>query len=125
VIVLAGVAFTIAASTALGHVEQSGVIDAVAINAQKTEVLLALVQHLPWNERTKSLIERKVRTYIASVESGDLRRKYPQTEAMGVSIEVAYFDEPDLKALEDLERIEQQLKARGIVLRKRKLERSK
>ena len=115
-------AWCMTATIALAHVEQPGVIDAVAINAQKTEVLLALVQHLPWNERTKALIERKVPTYVASVESGDLKRRYPQADGLAVVIEIAYFEEPDSAALLYLAQLEEQLKSKGVLLQKRKLE---
>jgi hypothetical protein len=99
------------------HIEQPDSIDMVSLSKDKAEVNLGIVQQNPWNDRTLSLLERKLKTYESFVKDGELRRRYPQTVGKSVVVEVAYFVEPDAGALATLQAHAARLDAASIKLR--------
>jgi len=113
------------ATLCVAHIEQPDMIDLVSVNKERAEVNLGIVQQNPWNARTFSLLDRKVRNYVSFVESGTMNRTYPETMTMHVVIEVAYFVEPDDRARSELRRLEAEIKRKNFGLRWFKLPGSK
>jgi len=103
--------------TSFGHIEQPNSIDIVSLNKDKTEVNLGIVQQNPWNNRTFSLLDQKLKTYESFVRDGELKRRYPQTAGKSVAVEVAYFEEPDPAAIKVLQAHAARLEAAAIKLR--------
>jgi hypothetical protein len=113
------------ASPSLAHVEEPDTIDLVSNNKEKTEVFLGVVQQLPWNPRTFGLLRRKLATYESFALQGELHRRYPHTAGMQITIEVAYFIEPEAVAIAELQQLASGLASKGIKLRWYKLQRER
>jgi hypothetical protein len=109
-------ALLFAATAALATVEDSGSIDLVSIDKSNTEVSLSVVQHLGWNSRSLSLLDAKLRNYVAFVESGQLRQSVPEWKGKSVVIHVSYFEEPTPTATERLSALREALSKRGLSL---------
>ena len=101
---------------AFATVEDSGSIDLISINKANTEISLSVVQHLSWNTRALSLLDAKLRNYIAFVESGQLRQSVPEWKGKNVVIHVSYFEELTPAATERLAALREALSKRGVSL---------
>lgn len=78
-------------------VEETWRIDIVATKPGSPEVRLVISDHLDWRDfdRHCTLIQEKVNTYIAFVESGQLQRSYPTaTEPFKVAVVLAVLHPP-------------------------------
>jgi hypothetical protein len=111
------VALSLFACASFGHIEQPDTIDMVSLGKDKAEVNLGIVQHNPWNERTLSLLERKLKAYESFVKDGELHRRYPQTAGKSVVVEVAYFEVPGPEATKVLQGHAARLEASSIKFR--------
>lgn len=117
-------ALATASGNCLADIDQPDAIDSVALNKQKTEVTLALLQQKEWTPRTLALLRRKVRAYAVYAKTGAMQRQHPETAGREVVIELSYFVEPDERARTEFDELRAFLRVRGMDMRwfKRKAE---
>lgn len=61
-------------------IDQEGILDFVAVDDSKNEVNLFVTDHFSWDESVNEhlfMLQEKINTYIAAIESGELVEKYP------------------------------------------------
>ena len=97
-------------------VDQPASIDLVSLNKEKTEVSLSIVQQLAWSNRTLSLLDRKIATYVAFIERGQLSAQFPEARGKSVLIVVSYLEEPTSEGVAQLKRHREALAAKRIGL---------
>jgi hypothetical protein len=67
-------------------------IDSVWLAKDGSEVMVAVFDHLPWESNTEEhllLLQEKLDTYLAFIESGQLIRMCPRAKTAPVAVEVA------------------------------------
>ncbi len=72
-------------------VEHTKVIDSVAFAKDGKEVILPIVDHLPWDQFEGEhllLLQEKMNTYLAFIESGQLDRQFPHLKGREVVIKL-------------------------------------
>jgi len=61
-------------------IEQTGIVDSIGVAQETGEVFLTISDHLDWNDANQNnllLLQEKINTYLAFVESGELTQTYP------------------------------------------------
>lgn len=109
----------------LAHIDEPNKVDFVAINKEKTEVILEVVQHQPWSEETYNKLFHKVTGYLEFIHNGQIEQDHPEARGKQVVIEIAYMIELDQKAKKKLSTLRDTLLKQKIELRLRKLNQSK
>ena len=89
-------------------------VDALSLSTQDDTVILTITDHLEWNNEHLLLLQEKINTYLAFVESGELLEAYPKAEKKDVVIEVVYSLEPNTEARDFLENVSGVLAGAGI-----------
>lgn len=98
-------------------VNEPSIVDAIGIDPQTANVMLAISDHLPWTDPEHfSTLERKLAAYVDFVESGQLLESYPEAIGRAVGIQVIHQHEPTLEALSFLVAAREGLRERGIGL---------
>jgi hypothetical protein len=71
-------------------VEESAKIDFAAIEPQSGEMRLIISDHLDWTEEGEHLLllQGKLNTYLAFIESGEIYAKLPKAVGLKIVIEV-------------------------------------
>ena len=72
-------------------IEQTDVVDAIGVQQESGEVFLTITDHLDWkggNQNHLLLLQEKVNTYLAFVESGELLETYPDAKDRAVVINI-------------------------------------
>ncbi len=72
-------------------IEQTDVVDSIGVQQESGEVFLTITDHLDWQDGNKDhllLLQEKVNTYLAFVESGELLETYPDAKDRGVVINI-------------------------------------
>jgi hypothetical protein len=72
-------------------IEQTDVIDFINIDRATGDVWLTIVDHLPWESHEADhllMLQNKLNAYLRFVESGEMRKEYPETLGMNVVISV-------------------------------------
>ena len=70
-------------------VEQVDRIDCISTDSVSGEVVLTISDHLPWGDHEHlHLLQDKLNTYLAFIESDELLQKYPGADGRQVVIEV-------------------------------------
>jgi hypothetical protein len=94
-------------------VDVADVIDAAGIEAASGDVVLTICDHLEWEPLYEHLLtlQDKISTYLAFIERGQMSESYPQGVGRPIRIDVVCKHQPNLGALEFLE------KAKGLVNR--------
>ena len=92
-------------------VEESSTVDIISIDRKTGQVILTISDHLDWHDSKdhQMLLQRKLNSYIAFVESGEILRSYPDAKGKSITFKVVFKFRPDRDAESFLER------ARGIV----------
>lgn len=77
-------------------VENPRIIDLIAPDRGKGEVVLSLLESRPWSGRRRQLEEHeeKLNAYFVYVLDGHLARDYPQYKGMPARIELVCVEEP-------------------------------
>jgi hypothetical protein len=112
-------------SPASGRVDEPSKIDIVSVTADGSAVQLSMVQQHPWSEETDEKVLRKINTYIAFVQGGQLYETYPQTKGKKVIFAIRYFDEPGERSTGLLEQIKKRLATKDIHVEWSKLKQPK
>jgi hypothetical protein len=72
-------------------IEQTNVVDFVAFSDSSKEVLLVIVDHLPWDENEGEhllLLQNKLNTYLEFVEGGQLEAGFPKARGKEVIVKM-------------------------------------
>ena len=106
-------------------VEQADTIDLIGVEAATGKVVLTISDHLDWDENNEHvlILQDKINSYLAFIESGELVSAYPDGEGRVPVIEVVMRLPPPQVGLEFLNRVGAILGPTGIELRHRVLER--
>jgi len=95
-------------------VTDGNVVDAIGLDNETGQVVLTLVDHLPWGElKHVEFLQAKLNAYLAFVESGELLESYPQTEARSVGIQVVCKYSPDAVGVGFFENAERTIRGAG------------
>jgi hypothetical protein len=72
------------------------VVDLIAKDAERDEVVLTMVEKRPWGSDPEQLreLEAKFNAYLAYVQGGHLARQYPQYEGLLVCIHLDCAEAP-------------------------------
>lgn len=65
-------------------------IDLIGIDNRTNEVVLTIVDHLEWNTDGNahiSMLQEKINTYLAFIESGEIYQSYPKAKGKKIVIE--------------------------------------
>ncbi len=102
-------------------VEQSDKIDLVGIDNETGSVVLTISDHLDWSDSQshQSILQRKLNTYLAFVETGQMNEQYPSSKGKAVAFEIVFKHRPDRYALEFLRKASEVVQAAGFQLRYR------
>lgn len=79
-------------------IDQTGVIDAIGVDNATGNVVLTISDHLPWSKEHLLLLQDKLNTYLAFVESGELMANYPDAKHRNVLINIVCKYEPNSDA---------------------------
>lgn len=71
-------------------IEQTNVVDFVSIDPKTERVVLTISDHLPWDERGThlKLLQDKLNSYLAFIESGELQERYPKAVGRKATIRI-------------------------------------
>ena len=78
-------------------VEDSGVDDIVSVDRNGGHVVLTVSDHLDWSDSVahQEALQKKLNTYLAFIESGEILERYPDARNRPVSLEVVFEFKPD------------------------------
>lgn len=100
-------------------VNDQGTIDIVSVRERENEVVLTISDHLDWTNSAdhQQVLQSKLNTYLQFIESGDLMRQYPDSQARQVVLRVVGRYKPDLEGSRFLEKVRRFLADAGYQLR--------
>lgn len=63
-------------------IEQENVVDIISDGTKPDEVNLYIIDHFPWDEHSSyqhvMMLQTKINSYLAFIESGEIYEKYPE-----------------------------------------------
>jgi hypothetical protein len=73
-------------------VEQTDVVDIVSIERETGNVILPISDHLDWSDSAahQRNLQKKLNTYLAFVESGEILEQYPKARDRSVVLNVVF-----------------------------------
>jgi hypothetical protein len=100
-------------------VEQTKVIDIISLDKQTGQVILTVSDHLEWDDGTRhqEILQAKLNTYLAFIESGEILEKYPDAVERTIAFEVVLKFKPDLEGRAFLGRAQKVIENAGCVFR--------
>jgi uncharacterized lipoprotein YmbA len=100
-------------------------IDAIGIDALTSDVVLSISDHLDWSSPLEHLhvLQDKLNTYLAFVESGEMFESYPSSRGCNVVFQIVAQHQGGSEAEAFIERIRPILSEAGISLRMTDLDR--
>lgn len=76
-------------------IEQVNTVDVIRVDKSTGEVVMTMVDHLPWNNDEPEtehehmlLLQEKLDAYLGFIESGEILKSYPISQGKKVRIEV-------------------------------------
>jgi hypothetical protein len=104
-------------------VENPKVVDFVGIDENGGEVVLTISDHLDWRDGTGhiSVLQEKLNSYLAFVESGELLEQYPNGKGRRVRIDVVLKHSPSYIGEQFLRRAQATVGLAGFTLEYRVL----
>ncbi|MFN4121526.1 DUF6572 domain-containing protein [Acidovorax sp.] len=103
-------------------VEQHSSIDAIGIDRASGKVHLTVSDHLPWDGEHLVVLQAKLNTYLAFLESGEVYVSYPNAKGRDFVIDVLVRYRPDAAALEFLVKAQCAVEGAGFAFRFRPLD---
>lgn len=87
-------------------IELMHIVDIISTSAERNEVMLTISDHLPWDEGDDHLLllQEKLNSYLAFVESGELVDYNPAYAEKHVIFDLVYLHPPGDQALAFLDR---------------------
>ena len=79
-------------------IEDQGSVDAIGID-QEGVVVLTLSDHLEWDDGHLFLLQEKINTYLAFLESGEVFETYPDLKGREFKINILCKYEPTASAM--------------------------
>jgi len=78
-------------------VEQTDVVDILGIDRKTGHVVLTISDHLDWSDSVghQTILQKKLNTYLAFVESGEILTRYPEAKSRPVAFRVVFQIPPD------------------------------
>ncbi len=88
-------------------IEQAGVVDFISIDSTTGEVILTISDHLQWDAENEHLLllQEKLNSYLAFVESDEIIKTFPDAEERPVAIHLACKYSPSLQGIGFLEKV--------------------
>ena len=96
-------------------VDDSSVIDFVAIHSTTGDAILVIADHLEWDDRNEHLLilQNKINAYLDGIENGSLYEAYPDAKNRNITIEIKAKYEPNETGYKFLERAKEVLNSAG------------
>lgn len=73
-------------------IEQEKVVDVLAGGRKPNEVVLFITDHLLWDDKSDYehaiMLQKKLNSYLAFIESGEMEKKYPEHKGKEIIIHV-------------------------------------
>ena len=78
-------------------VEQTDIVDIVSIERETGNVILTISDHLDWSDSVahQTILQKKLNTYLAFVETGEILEQYPKAKDRPVVLNVVFRFPPD------------------------------
>lgn len=98
-------------------VDNPKVVDFAGVDKATGEVVLTIADHLPWdNKEHLLLLQEKINTYLAFIESGEIQQSFPSAKDRPLRIDVTCEFEPDVEAQHFLSRAAAIVRSAGFLL---------
>lgn len=95
-------------------VEQAKVVDAIGTDTTTGRVHLTIADHLEWNSDHLVLLQEKLNSYLAFVESGEIYTAYPASTDRAVAIDLVLKYRPNAEAGAFLAQVSSILEGAGL-----------
>src|SRR5687768_1008837 len=80
-------------------VEQVSVVDIIGTSESTDAVYLTISDHLEWNDEHLLILQEKLNTYLAFVESGEIYTSFPDARGKKLVFEIVLKYRPNATAL--------------------------
>ncbi len=99
-------------------VENDKDVDIISTKKGEGTVVLTISDHLDWSDSTSHqlVIQKKLNTYLAFIESGELLDRYPTAKGLAVEIRIVFQHRPDRSAEAFLTKAKQIVDSAGFKL---------
>jgi hypothetical protein len=100
-------------------VEQTDVVDILSIDRETGHVVLTISDHLDWSDSAghQAILQKKLNTYLAFVESGEILEQYPKAKNRPVAFNVVFGVPPDESGWAFVARAREVIESAGFTLR--------
>ncbi len=100
-------------------VEQTDVVDIVSIDRETGHVVLTISDHLGWSDNVghQAILEKKLNTYLAFAQSGEILEQYPKAKSRPVAFKVVFRAPPDESGRVFVARAREVIESAGYTLR--------
>jgi hypothetical protein len=100
-------------------VEQTDVVDILGIDRETGHVVLTISDHLDCSDSVKhqTILQKKLNTYLAFVESGEILGQYPEAKDRPVAFRVVFQVPPDESGRAFVARAREAIESAGFTLR--------
>ena len=100
-------------------VEQTDVVDILGIDRETGQVVLTVSDHLDWSDSVghQTILQKKLNTYLAFVESGEILEQYPTAKDRPVAVRVVFQVPPDESGRAFLAKAREVIESAGFTLR--------
>jgi hypothetical protein len=100
-------------------VEQTDVVDILGIDRETGHVVLTISDHLDWSDSAghQTILQKKLNTYLAFVESGEILEQYPNAKNRPVAFRVVFQVPPDESGRAFVARAREVIESAGFTLR--------
>ena len=97
--------------SSLSGLEHPGVLDALAHDTRTDKVVLAMYEMRPWTGEELQLfqLQEKLNAYLSFILDGELQESFPDLATKLVEIQLLSLHDLDVKALEFITRVREQL----------------
>jgi len=104
-------------------VSDTRTIDLLGVEEISGVCVLTITDHLEWDDEEHLIIlQEKLNTYLAFIESGEIKESYPESKNRRIRIDVVVLHEPDGKGIEFFEAASAIVEGAGFSLRWIRLE---
>jgi hypothetical protein len=99
-------------------IEQTDVVDILGIDRKTGHVVLTVSDHLDWSDSLghQAILQKKLNTYLAFVESGEILEQYPTAKDRPVAFRVVFQVPPDESGRAFLTRAREVIESAGLTL---------
>jgi hypothetical protein len=100
-------------------VDEPKIIDFTGVDKASGEVILTISDHLDWQDSSKhqSVLQEKINSYLAFIESGEIFESYPDSKGRPVAIKVIFKHKPDQGGRQFLVKAKEVIQSAGFNLR--------